>query len=920
MKATPVLIALTGLTIVAMSGCGDDVDPGLDVAGDVSADVATDVPDSVDPDTVGRDVADAGDLIAPDGDIQECLDPPSTFVVHSGDWDLSFDEMAGTITIGRADAVTPVMTLRMKDLQIGTVPALDPGLTYDPYPMLTKDFSYTPPSGLKWLGLAPETCAGRTVLTPHEEGVAKLGATFMSDDCFVEDSAATCRKVSGSLRIENSGDGGFQFLVEVSQDDLKTAYFRVRPTVSASENFYGLGAYLDQVAHRGKVRAMQLEVDFDIESSYNEAHVPVPLLVSTKGWGIFVKSWYPGAFDCGVDDPERVDVVFGTGEGSGEGFQFYLYAADRPLDITRHYYRDTAQALLPARWGLGPIVWKDEVKGQTEVEADLHAIRDLDFATTAYWIDRPYASGVNAFDFHPDNYSNPQAMIDLAHDMGFRMALWSTPYISKGKDGDDESSSVTEALYAHAKDNDFLVKNTVQLNKWGPPIDFTNPDAYQWFQGLIRQYTDMGIEGFKLDYGEDIVVGLLGMDGQGTQFFDGSTERTMHARYQTFYHRIYAETLPPDGGFLLCRRGVWGDQANVSVIWPGDLDANFAKHRETVQKDGGSYVAVGGLPASVIYGLSLGVSGFPFFGSDTSGYRHSPPNREVFIRWMQQTALSSVMQVGNSSNTVPWDLTSGADLDADFQNLYREFARLHLRLWPYEWTYAKQIAATGHPIQRPIGLVWPDAGVNPDDQYMFGEHLLVAPVVTEGAVGRDVFFPEGEWMDWFTGQVFEGPATIHVDADLSKLPLYLARSGIVPMLRPTIDAIAPVAQEYPVDTYADDPGPLYVIVFAGGPASSFELFDGARVEQGIAADQLVVTLKAGTEFDSGAVFDIRGLSDWVAEVFIDGSSIGAAAATAADFEANGGWFHAMDEFGGHLRVAVGPGDHTVTAHLTGPAE
>jgi len=184
-------------------------------------------------------------------------------------------------------------------------------------------------------------------------------------------------------------------------------------------------------------------------------------------------------------------------------------------------------------------------------------------------------------------------MIDLAHDMGFRMALWSTPYISKGKDGDDESSSVTEALYAHAKDNDFLVKNTVQLNKWGPPIDFTNPDAYQWFQGLIRQYTDMGIEGFKLDYGEDIVVGLLGMDGQGTQFFDGSTERTMHARYQTFYHRIYAETLPPDGGFLLCRRGVWGDQANVSVIWPGDLDANFATHRETVQTEDGSYVAVG---------------------------------------------------------------------------------------------------------------------------------------------------------------------------------------------------------------------------------------------------------------------------------------------------------------------------------------
>ncbi|MBP7382382.1 glycoside hydrolase family 31 protein [Myxococcota bacterium] len=920
MKATPVLIALTCLTIAALAGCGDDVDPGLDVGGDVPADISTDLPDAADPDIIGGDVADGGDLLVTDAPIQECMDPPSSFVVHSGDWDLSFEEIDGTITIRRVDAVTPLMTLQMRDLQIGTVAAVDPLLTYDPYPMLTNDFSYTPPAGLKWLGLVPETCAGRRILTPHEDGVAKLGATFISDDCFSPDNGATCLKVSGTLRIENSGDGGFQFLVEVNQDDLKTVYFRVRPTVKASENFYGLGAYLDQVAHRGKIRAMQLEVDFDIESSYNEAHVPVPLLVSTNGWGIFVKSWYPGAFDCGVGDPERVDVVFGTGDGSGEGFQFYLYAADRPLDITRHYYRDTAQALLPARWGLGPIVWKDEVGGQAEVEADLRAIRDLDLATTAYWIDRPYASGVNAFDFHPDKFSNPQAMIDLAHDMGFRMALWHSPYISKGKNGDDESSPTTEALFTFAKENNYLVKNTAQLNKWGPPIDFTNPAAYQWFQDLIRQYTDMGIEGFKLDYGEDIVVGLLGLDGQNTQFFDGSTERTMHAKYQTFYHRIYAETLPADGGFLLCRRGVWGDQANVSVIWPGDLDANFATHRETVQTEDGSYVAVGGLPASVIYGLSLGVSGFPFFGSDTSGYRHSPPNREVFIRWMQQTALSSVMQVGNSSNTVPWDLASGTDLDVDFQNMYREFARLHLRLWPYEWTYAKSIATTGHPIQRPIGLVWPDAGVHPDDQYMFGEYLLVAPVVTEGAVGRDVYFPEGEWMDWFTGQVFEGPGTIHVDAALSKLPLYLARSGIVPMLRPTIDAIAPVAQEYPIDTYADDPGLLYVVVFAATSASSFELFDGARVEQSMSVDQLTVSIKAGAEFNSGAVFDIRGLPAGVTGVVVDGSSIGPAAASIEDFVASGGWFHTVDEFGGHLRVAVGPGDHTLTADLTGPAE
>ena len=124
-------------------------------------------------------------------------------------------------------------------------------------------------------------------------------------------------------------------------------------------------------------------------------------------------------------------------------------------------------------------------------------------------------------------------------------------------------------------------KPGVLLNNWGTPIDLTNPAAYAWWQDLIRRYTDMGIEGFKLDYGEDVVPGLLGVRNVW-QFADGSDERTHARRFQLFYHRVYAETLPREGGFLLCRHGTYGSQRNASVIWPGDLDATFAQHREMV--------------------------------------------------------------------------------------------------------------------------------------------------------------------------------------------------------------------------------------------------------------------------------------------------------------------------------------------------
>src|SRR6185436_19535104 len=117
------------------------------------------------------------------------------------------------------------------------------------------------------------------------------------------------------------------------------------------------------------------------------------------------------------------------------------------------------------------------------------------------------------------------------------------------------------------------------------------------------------------------------------------------------YHRAYAELLPEDGGFLLCRHSTIGDQTQGVIIWPGDLDASFAKMGESVSEGGDDYVAVGGLPASVIAGLSLGPSGFPFYGADTGGYRHSPPDKELFTRWFEQTALSTVMQIGNSAST-----------------------------------------------------------------------------------------------------------------------------------------------------------------------------------------------------------------------------------------------------------------------------
>jgi alpha-D-xyloside xylohydrolase len=746
-----------------------------------------------------------------------------------------------------------ILTLPANAFVLGTVDEVTDSFNYDPAPMLMGSSGSKEPDGLAFVRgksfVIRESSGTEIKMTVTHEGGKQSEVTFSI-----------------------VADGRFQGHLKPIEPT-NVAYLGLAPKTTADEGFYGLGEWFDHVNHRGQKRAMQIELDTSLESGYNEAHVPIPFVIGTRGWGLFVENPYPALFDVATENPESIVATFGTGKASQAGLMFHLFAAGAPLDVTRHYYDVTGYPKLPARWGLGPTVWRDENKDQAEVENDLKTMRDLDLPTSAVWIDRPYASAVNSFDFHPTQFPNAQAMIDLAHDLGFRMSLWHTPYL-------DEKTMPTPPsitpLLEEAKSKGFYpIKRGLLLNKWGSPIDLTNPEAYAWWQGNIKKYTSMGIEGFKLDYGEDVVPGVFGARNIW-EFKDGSDERTMHSLFQIFYHRVYGELFPDEGSFLLCRGGTYGDQKQVTVIWPGDLDASFAKHREEVNEKGEQYVAVGGLPAALIAGLSLGPSGYPFFGADTGGYRHSPPDKELFTRWFQITALSPVMQIGTSTNDVAWENTPGNGFDAEMLNWYRDYTRLHLRLFPYIWTYAKQIAVDGRPIQRPLGMVHPEMGVHPDDVFFLGDHLLVAPIVDRGATKRDVPFPTGRWMNWWTGEVVTGGESTSVDAPLATLPLFLGEGGIVPMLRPSIDSLSPTTKPGTmpgeVDSYATSAGILWARVFPG-PTSVFTLFDGSVIEQTDEGATFTLTTKTGSEFKDGVMFEIVGVGTLPKSVELGGVAL-----------------------------------------------
>jgi alpha-D-xyloside xylohydrolase len=779
-----------------------------------------------------------------------------------------------------------LLSLGPADWTLGTVDTLDSSLSYDPYfyEFATLHPAYEAAEDLVWRSATAVT------LTASSETTASLHLGFDEGfECTVE------------ITLRAVGRYELRWLPTAQAD--RVALFRVAATVDPSEGFYGLGEHFDDVNHRGHVRPMQFEYS-EVESGYNEVHVPVPLLIGTTGWGFFAPTPYPSVFGVANQADDRMRFTVATGPASSAGLTMYLFAEAHPLDITQHYYEVTGYPALPATWALGPWIWRDEVQGQVAVEADLQAIRDLDLPTSGYWIDRPFASAVNSFDWNPSTYTDAPAMIALAKSLGFRMAIWQAPYLHA-------SDPSTADLLAEAKEKGYLpeVATTGGL-KWGPMLDFTNPEAYAWWQDHVRFYTDMGIEGFKLDYGEDVAAVMVGFGVRLPWLFDdGSTELEMQSQFVRWYHDVYAETLPAEGGFLLCRSGTYGDQVNGVIVWPGDLDATMALHGDEVDDgEGGTYKSVGGMPAALIGGLGLGPSGFPFYGSDTGGYRHAPPDKETYMRWFEATALSPVMQVGTNANDLPWSFGEDKVSDPEILDAYRAYARLHMRLFPYVWTYARRLADDGRAIQRPLGLAYPELGVHPWDTFLLGDHLLVAPVVEAGATSRDVILPPGQWVDWWTGAMHEGNQTVTRDAPLDVLPLFARAGAPIPLLRPTVDTTA-TASDPTVDSFGSDPGVLYVAV-APGAQASFTLYDETLVTQATQgapgeARTVEISVLPGETFAQGVVIELYGVG--VAEVLptvTSGSTETPRAETAAAIgagtvgwawsEARGGtvWIHA----------------------------
>jgi alpha-D-xyloside xylohydrolase len=360
-------------------------------------------------------------------------------------------------------------------------------------------------------------------------------------------------------------------------------------------------------------------------------------------------------------------------------------------------------------------------------------------------------------------------------------------------------------------------------------MDFTSAAATGFWDMRARVPVGIGMDGFKLDYGEDLVPSILDVR-LGVTLSDGETERTAR-NYPLVYHGAYRAALArkpdagdaatSDDGVLVVRASTYGGGQVADIVWPGDLDNGFQHYGDS--NDAGTLL-VGGLPASVVAAQTLSASGFALFGADTGGYRGGAPTEEALLRWAEQTSLSMVMQLGPGETKYPWNYGATA------VTTYTALANLHQSLVPYLASLLSAAQTSGTPPIRPLPLAFPADTTAPmfaDTEYLLGPALLVAPVVVSGVTSRQVYLPAGEWFPWWGGPALLGPMTFRAEAPIGQPPLYVLAGSLLPLLPPGIDTLVA----------SDDPSTVSLSAMAGidvasawvaGPATATCL-DGSTI-------------------------------------------------------------------------------------------
>ncbi|KEO81598.1 glycoside hydrolase family 31 protein [Tumebacillus flagellatus] len=590
---------------------------------------------------------------------------------------------------------------------------------------------------------------------------------------------------------------------------------------SQNENFYGFG---EKTGHLNKKGTLQSMWNTDVYAPHvpeiTELYQSIPFFLATRGdlvYGVFLDN--PGKTEFDLNGEDTYKISCHTGD-----LEYYFLYGPTMKDVVGQYTFLTGRMPIPPKWAIGYHQSRYSYETDLEVRELAQNFRNREIPCDVIYLDIHYMDEYRVFTWHPTRFPQPKKLLSDLRADGFRVVPIVDPGVKK-----DAKYIVYREGVTHEHFCKYLEGETYHGVVW-PGVsafpDFTNTATQKWWGEKHAGMIADGIEGIWNDMNEPAIFNetktmdlevMHGNDG------DPKTHGELHNHYGLLMSKATYEGLKEQLGgkrpFVLTRAGYSSIQ-KYAAVWTGD-NRSFWEH----------------LSMSVPMILNMGLSGIAFAGADVGGFAHHS-NGELLARWTQVGAFLPYFRNHSAigfARQEPWSYGE------EYEAVIKQYIEMRYVFLPHLYTLFREASVSGMPVVRPLVLEYPQDPKthNMSDQFLFGDSILIAPIMQPDTDHRAVYLPAGTWIDYHTGEVLEGGRTILAHAPIHVMPMYVKEGAV--FATGNVVPHSGVKQDITFHVYAGNGS----YRFYEDDAETFAYEEGAynllRVEQRVEGSQLVLS-------------------------------------------------------------------------------
>lgn len=540
-----------------------------------------------------------------------------------------------------------------------------------------------------------------------------------------------------------------------------SSYFQFE--LSEREAIYGTGFRALPLNRRGEKLLVYNRPQYGYGWGEKNLNYTVPHWTSSRNYGLLVDNPARAQLDIGATDSGTL-----TYASKGGNLTYYFINGDNQKELLKQLTTLTGTQPLPPRWAFGNLQSRFGYRSQQEAEEILDKSLKGGYPVDAiildiYWFGPELEDGqMGRLDWDRERWPDPKGMIDKFRKKGVKTIVVSEPFFTR-----------KSKHYSYLSEQNLLAKdsagNTYDIEDFyfgvGGLLDVFKPEAKEWMWDQYKYIRSFGVDGLWVDLGEPEKHphDMIHVNGRASQIhgvYGHEWARMLYDGYGTDY--------PQERLFHMGRSGFVGTQRFGLIPWTGDVGRGWS-----------------GLKAQMPAILSMGLSGLGYMHSDAGGFSMiDRGDKELYTRWLQLSTFTSIFRPHADAVVPPEPIF----WDDDTQVIVKDLIDLRYSMLPYHYTLAYENSTEGLPFVRPMLMEFPEASDTLYQQLMYGQDLLVAPIVEASKSTKMVSFPRGEWYNYFTGEKFAGGRDTVVLAALNDVPVFAKAGAIIPTSSNTTSA------------------------------------------------------------------------------------------------------------------------------------